>query len=66
VTGRFRTRDLMDSAPWFYKQILRLAAGGDPELELTGRSAIGQHFRREYKLAQARKLAARQGDETLS
>jgi len=40
---------------WFYKQIIHLAGGSAPELELTGRSALAQHFRREYAVARARK-----------
>jgi 2,4-dienoyl-CoA reductase-like NADH-dependent reductase (Old Yellow Enzyme family) len=51
---------------WFYKQIIHLAAGVEPELELTGRAAITQHFRREYKLAQARKRAGRHSFDSTS
>jgi 2,4-dienoyl-CoA reductase-like NADH-dependent reductase (Old Yellow Enzyme family) len=40
---------------WFYKQIIHLSRGGEPELALTARSALLQHFRREYAVARARR-----------
>ncbi|HEX4341341.1 MAG TPA: NADH:flavin oxidoreductase/NADH oxidase family protein [Polyangiaceae bacterium] len=39
---------------WFYKQLIHLAEGREPELGLTARAALGQHFMREYGLARAR------------
>jgi 2,4-dienoyl-CoA reductase-like NADH-dependent reductase (Old Yellow Enzyme family) len=42
---------------WFYKQLLRLAAGEEPEPGLSATSALVQHLRRETRLAQARKRA---------
>jgi 2,4-dienoyl-CoA reductase-like NADH-dependent reductase (Old Yellow Enzyme family) len=40
---------------WYYKQILRLADGDTPDLEISAWSALTQHFRREYGLAGARR-----------
>jgi 2,4-dienoyl-CoA reductase-like NADH-dependent reductase (Old Yellow Enzyme family) len=43
---------------WFYKQIIHLAAGAEPEFGLSSRSALQQHFRREVGLSRARKAVA--------
>jgi 2,4-dienoyl-CoA reductase-like NADH-dependent reductase (Old Yellow Enzyme family) len=40
---------------WFYKQIILLSRGGEPELTLTARSALAQHFLGEYGRARARR-----------
>jgi 2,4-dienoyl-CoA reductase-like NADH-dependent reductase (Old Yellow Enzyme family) len=47
---------------WFYKQIIHLAGGNEPELALTARSALVQHFRREYGVAKARRARRAQAE----
>jgi 2,4-dienoyl-CoA reductase-like NADH-dependent reductase (Old Yellow Enzyme family) len=44
---------------WFYKQIIHLSRGAEPELALSARAALFQHFRREYGVAQARRAVRR-------
>jgi 2,4-dienoyl-CoA reductase-like NADH-dependent reductase (Old Yellow Enzyme family) len=40
---------------WFYKQILQLAGGRELELGLGARSALLQHYVREFRLSRARR-----------
>ncbi|MET0391247.1 MAG: NADH:flavin oxidoreductase/NADH oxidase family protein [Polyangiales bacterium] len=44
---------------WYYAQILQLAAAKEPLLDLSARSALWAHYRREYGKARARKAARR-------
>ncbi|MEY4577448.1 MAG: hypothetical protein RL701_2151, partial [Pseudomonadota bacterium] len=48
---------------WYYAQLLRLAAGEEPNLALSIHSALWSHYGREYRVARARR-AARAGRST--
>jgi 2,4-dienoyl-CoA reductase-like NADH-dependent reductase (Old Yellow Enzyme family) len=48
---------------WYYAQLLHLAAGEEPNGELSIHSALWSHYAREYRLARARR-AARAGRGT--
>jgi hypothetical protein len=43
---------------WFYRQILQLAHDAPLQLDLSSRAALGQHLRREWSLAGARRSQA--------
>ena len=40
---------------WYYAQLLQLAAAAQPKLELSAAGALLQHYKREYRLASARR-----------
>ncbi len=40
---------------WYYAQIIRLASSQPPLLELSARTALWNHYRREYQLSRARR-----------
>lgn len=40
---------------WFYKQIIQLSRGAEPELGLGAGSGLAQHLRREFAVARARR-----------
>jgi 2,4-dienoyl-CoA reductase-like NADH-dependent reductase (Old Yellow Enzyme family) len=42
---------------WFYEQLLLLAAGGQPDFEVSALAALVRHIRRESSLARARRRA---------
>ncbi len=43
------------SVAWFYRQILALADGRDPDTRLTARRALARHLRDELRLSMARR-----------
>ena len=48
------------SVAWFYRQILALADGRDPDTRLTARQALARHLNDELRLAIARRRLIRQ------
>ncbi len=50
-----RALNAQAQSAWYYEQILLLAAGGEPDPNVSALRALVRHFRREYALARARR-----------
>ncbi len=55
----FRTLNSQGAAAWYYRQIIRLARGKQPDPSLDFRRALVRHFRDEYRLGFARRKVLR-------
>ncbi len=54
----FKLFNVQGEAAWFYRQIIRLADGAEPDPSLSLRRALFTHFATELKVAKRRSFKA--------
>ncbi|MDH3768720.1 MAG: NADH:flavin oxidoreductase/NADH oxidase family protein [Gammaproteobacteria bacterium] len=57
--GLFRALNTQGGVAWYYRQIIRLSEGREPDTTLNLRSALYRHIRDEYRAGFARRKAMR-------